>query len=210
MDRVAKKGVHHQQRKLKNDPLVNLIWKLAGFTLFVLLLFFAWNYYVEFQKEAFRKQIEASLPKPQINLGKKAPDGWEMYVISDYDFALPVPRFLSKNELENQGGYEKFIRLVKTDFSQGEGIAIGANKASLQNEKSRVLESLLKEVETEVTESEKNIENVKIIRVDIEVDKEGFESRSFLFYERDGKTISISSTPEQIDTILDLITFVRV
>jgi hypothetical protein len=210
MNRITKEPPSHQSKKVKGDPLLKLIWKLAGLATIALLLFVVWNQFTEYQKKEYQKRLAAGKPTPIINLGKKAPDGWEMYVIANYNFAMPVPRFLSKTEVSNQGGYEYFIRLDKTDFSRGDGIAIGVSTNRLDDETQRILESILKDVEVNINESTVNIENTNITRIDIEVSGEGLEPRSILFFEKDGKTISISTTPDQVTTILDLITFVRV
>lgn len=144
--------------------------------------------------------------KQDINKGNNLPN-LVVYNNTEYGFSFKIPPFLSKEEVKNQVHYESFIRFVKTESSLGDGIYVGITKVDL-GEELEIVKRLIKEQSGQVPKFEEDLLvsglPAKIVHYSPSEDN---EAKSLFFIKGNGVTVSVSSTPAQIETIKNSFNF---
>lgn len=132
---------------------------------------------------------------------------WEEFTNDKYGFTIAHPPLLLKRETEDEGGYLYFVRFEENQYSLGKGIAIGVG----ENTRDEEVAKIKKEIKDEATIDPESEETIKVagqnaIRLNYQ-DKGQYESKSFVIFEKDGKTYSISTVPDQIDRVIESFEF---
>lgn len=106
----------------------------------------------------FIKSREKSKDLEKVAVDGLAEDdyAWTEYVNEKYGYSVEYPKFLFKEELENEGGYLSFVKFTETEFTQAKGMGVGVRKDSLENEVERLKSDLGREFNVKLT-NEKNI-----------------------------------------------------
>ncbi|KKQ36098.1 MAG: hypothetical protein US53_C0064G0003 [Candidatus Woesebacteria bacterium GW2011_GWA1_37_7] len=128
---------------------------------------------------------------------------WEQYSNSDYNFSLNIPQGLHKSEFEGQGGYDYFVEFNKTNETNADGVHVGISTKSLKEEVDKVISDITDQSQTEPTKSEEiSVKDLKGWRLDYQNDTLS-EKRSIVFVEGNKYVYSISSTPNQIEKVME-------
>ncbi|MCS7091861.1 MAG: hypothetical protein NZM26_00725 [Patescibacteria group bacterium] len=133
---------------------------------------------------------------------------WIIYRNSEYGFTFKIPPFLSKEEIKNQAHYESFIKFNKNQFSFGDSVYVGVTRLTLDDEVEKVT-SLIKNQSKQDPNSEENLDvlganKAKAINY---LATESTEAMAVFFAQGNNVTISISSTPDQIEVIKESFSF---
>lgn len=132
---------------------------------------------------------------------------WDVYTNDEYGFEIAYPRLLREIEIESEGDYEFFVRFEETEFSQGKGVAVGASKASLDEEVEKISSNFKEEFGMEPSLTSKaEIYGHPAVAMQYSPG-EGYEPRSIIIINNGSYTFSISSTPEQMDTLVESLVF---
>jgi hypothetical protein len=129
---------------------------------------------------------------------------WKEYVNNDYKYSLNYPKFLYKEELENEGGYLSFVRFSETEFTSAKGMGVGVRKDNLENEVARLKKDLEEEFDVELA-SEKNItvDGRKAILFEYKPDSdEELMAKNLIIVANNDYVYSISAVPEQMDGVI--------
>lgn len=129
---------------------------------------------------------------------------WENYVNEELGFKMSIPRLLYKREFSDQGGYKTFIRFEQTNFSLEKGIAVGVSEKTFEEEVESIKEALSGEGAVLKNEEKIIVSDIEGVKLTF-VAKEGQEGepRSIVIFSKEGLTYSISTTPEQIDRVIE-------
>lgn len=146
---------------------------------------------------------------------------WKEYVSEEYTVSLPIPVFLYERVYENQEGYEYMVIFGETNFSNGDGVALAVSAKSFEEEIQHTKDTyskanavLKKEAEIYVRDSNPDNEDiskngergVRLSFIPVEGVAE-LEAKDVAVISRKGKTYTISTTPKQMDYILQEFSF---
>jgi hypothetical protein len=129
---------------------------------------------------------------------------WQEYTNEDFKYSLAHPKFLYIREIKNQGDYLSFTRFEENQYSKGKGIAIGVREASMEDEVKKLREEFEKDEVVKLVREEKlEVVGKEAIRLDYQpIEGTEAEERSIVIIS-DGKfTYSISTVPEQMDSVI--------
>ncbi len=181
-------------------------WSLGLLVMFLGLLLLV-SYLLFFPRPS---GIQTTTNDPDAKLQEKVkPTGvqnlqWENYVNEELGFKMAIPRLLYKREFSEEGGYKTFIRFEQTNFSLEKGVAVGISERSVEDEAKTLKENLLTEgavLQSEEKIKVSDIEGVKLNFIPKET-SEG-EPRSIVIFNRNNLTYSVSTTPEQIERVVE-------
>jgi len=145
--------------------------------------------------------------KESSNEGKLS-DFWERYTSDKYKISFSYPRLLNKNEFSKTGEYDYFVVFEENQYSLEKGVAFGVSSDGFDKEVERIKSDIEKQGKTKIVKDDELLglgEKARIIEFDPE--ESDLEKRSFVIIEKGDYTYSISTTPEQIQTIIDSIKF---
>lgn len=134
--------------------------------------------------------------------GEETEVSWRLYTNEEFSYEVLLPGFLYKREFINEGGYEHFIRFEETAFSVDKGVAIGVTRISSQEELEKMKNELGQDSEL-VDEKNVFVSGIEAVYLRFVPNFEEAEERAFVVFEKEGLTYSISTTPEQIDRVLE-------
>jgi len=136
---------------------------------------------------------------------------WGEYANEEYGFKFLHPKLLYKTEFKNQGGYIFFVKFEENKYSLGKGVAIGIR----QSEKGRDVENVKNDIAREGNARLDNEQEIKmgdfyaVILNYTSGDKTQEEDRSIVIIQKDDKSYSISTVPEQIDKVISSFSFIQ-
>ncbi|MEM2145266.1 MAG: hypothetical protein QW279_07890 [Candidatus Jordarchaeaceae archaeon] len=133
---------------------------------------------------------------------------WETYSNTEFKFQLSLPRLLYKNEFKNQGGYIFFARFEENKFSQGKGVALGIKEGKIQAEVEGVKRDFEEKASLE-EEKKVNVAGSDGVYLRFKPKEQGLEERVIVFFEKEAKVYSVSTTPKQIDKIIESFKFLE-
>lgn len=146
------------------------------------------------------KQVEAAT-------GEKV---WMDYTNTDYQFSMDVPRLLTKRETRNQGGYRYFVIMAANQIAKGKGVSVGVTDRSFNEEVDENKKGYTSDGSAELT-SEKDIEVARKKGRQLSFKPKGddrtLESRDVVIFSHNNLTITIATTPEQMDHIVESFKF---
>ena len=199
--------MRYMKRKNKRKKAIN---KTVYIMFVVVLVAFSALYYKA------RKQGVSSAPIISDLFSSSGQENgsveWDAYVDKEIGFSLPVPKGLDLNELNNKGGYIKFLRFIENEKYTGKSLSIGVTE-----ERNEVQEAnlIIKDFEKGGEVVLKGEQSVKLDGVDGKryefepvVDDPYVEQRSILIVRMNERTYSISTTPVQADYVLKNFKFI--
>lgn len=128
---------------------------------------------------------------------------WDTYTNEQYAFSIKHPRLMYKREFVNEGGYLYFLRFEETKFSQSKGLAIGVSQNEIETETKRIKKLMEEEGAILSSETELLVKEMKAKKLEFKPKEgESGEARSIVIVYGDPYSYSISSTPEQIEEII--------
>jgi hypothetical protein len=133
---------------------------------------------------------------------------WSKYVNDEYSISFLFPSYLTKIEADDSGIYDFFLRFEENNISMGKGVAMGIRKGTLNDEILEIKKNILQGGVGLVKEGNIDAGTVKGKMLEFKPDdEENFERRSFIIIEKDGYVYSLSTVPDQMQTLLNSIEF---
>jgi hypothetical protein len=132
---------------------------------------------------------------------------WQEFTNDKYGFTVARPPLLIKRETENEGGYLYFVRFEENQYSLGKGVAIGVGENTRDEEVNNIKKSIKDEAGIDPdSEEEIIVSDQDAIKLTYH-DNGQYESRAFVVFEKNGKTFSISTVPEQMNRVVESFEF---
>jgi hypothetical protein len=184
----------------QNDKF--FVWSM--YLVFGCLILFAgvlgYRLYKASQTPPAQKEIE-------LSTGEKI---WMDYTNTEYQFSMDVPRLLTKREVINSQGYRYFMILGENQLSKGKGVSVGVTDRSVDQEIEENKRGYTNDGSAELA-SEKEIEIVgekgKQLSFKPKGEDKSLETRDVVIFSHNNVTITIATTPEQIDHIVESFKF---
>ena len=126
---------------------------------------------------------------------------WKEFNNTDYRFTLRIPPLLLSRQLENQTDYLLFVKFEENRYSKDKGVALGVTKRTRDEEVTKVKGEISEIAKIEPKVNKIKVNNLDAVRLDYG-QAEGFEEKSIVVVSNEKFTVSVSTTPNQIENII--------
>jgi hypothetical protein len=184
------------------------LYKIGLLAAFVSLLALGLYLFLESRKIVDNK-VQNVAQETVDNRDNDDNSSWEMYMNEEFGYSLQHPRLLSVREMKDQGVYLHFVRFEENKFSQGKGVAVGVSESNFTEEVERIKKTMEEDDNAKlIEEMDTDLNGYSAIKLYYEpTNTELGEARSILVIEKSPYIYSISSVPEQMDSILNSFKF---
>jgi len=152
-------------------------------------------------KKSESTSAATSVKEPTFDLTQ-----WKEYNNSDYRFILKVPPLLLSRQLENQTDYLLFVKFEENRYSKDSGVALGVTDRTIEEEAKKIRKDIEKIASVVPKEKKIKVDGVDALKIDYEKVKD-FEEKSIIVVGKDKITVSVSTTPGQIENIVSSFNF---
>ena len=183
----------------QKNPAVNLFLIIfLGLFLVLLLLLFRFH----LVSNSFENPLPTNTIQEEIK--KADPSNWTPYVNSEYGFALSHPPLLIKSEVMG-GEYVYFVKFVENELSEDKGVSVGVSELSFEDEVEKIKKAIFESDKiSPVIEKKINTGLFEAVRLEYDPPSGlGLEKRVIVVVGAEKYSYSVSTTPEQIDGVLE-------
>jgi hypothetical protein len=206
---VAFKKQMSNTHKEKSETRLLLLERTGTTLLIVLAVLFVGGLLLKVV-DSWKAIDKNSQTKPSLQSNFEQLPGWSTYTNREYGFSISIPLYTQKFETKGVGGYDQFIKFIKSDISGGESIFVGIKQGSIDYEVQLTTTQFKSEYSIEPDYSSKEIIGDLQAHVLLySTVSEALEKRGFVFFEKNGYVYSFSTTPEQVQIILQSFKFTK-
>jgi hypothetical protein len=133
------------------------------------------------------------------------------YINYEFGYRVDYYKLLYPREIVQQGVYLSFVKFEQSKYTDKKGFAVGVTNFSSEREEARIKLELEQSGEAEMIKKEEiTVGGIKAIKLSFKpLDDDYSEPRAVAIFEKDQKSYSISSHPENFEGVIESFEFFK-